>query len=156
MIESKLIPRFRSLWCHQRPGKLTTPLGIRPRVVVSFPGRWWHHNDLNLGINSYNSSLIVIWYCILYACCTLDNKHILNWIELNNWNYPAVIPIKHFLVVMQWMIVMPHLLLEIIMRCNLWLNSSIRCSLLSSWQAHDVNSGPMSVPSVSWRHSDVA
>ena len=30
-----------------------------------------------------NSSLIVVWYCILYACCTLDNKHILNWIELN-------------------------------------------------------------------------
>ena len=54
MIESKLIPRFRSLWCHQRPGKLTTALGLRPRAVVSFPGRWWHHNDLNLGINSYN------------------------------------------------------------------------------------------------------
>ena len=29
-----------------------------------------------------NSSLIVVWYWILYACCTLDNKHILNWIEL--------------------------------------------------------------------------
>ena len=57
MIESKLIPRFRSLWCHQRPGKLTTALGLRPRAVVSFPGRWWHHNDLNLGINSYNSTL---------------------------------------------------------------------------------------------------
>ena len=56
MIESKLIPRFRSLWCHQRPGKLTTALGLRPRAVVSFPGRWWHHNDLNLGINSYNHS----------------------------------------------------------------------------------------------------
>ena len=54
MIESKLIPRVRSLWCHQRPGKLTTALGLRPRAVVSFPGRWWHHNDLNLGINSYN------------------------------------------------------------------------------------------------------
>ena len=35
------------------PGKLTTALGLRPRAVVSFPGRWWHHNDLNLGINSY-------------------------------------------------------------------------------------------------------
>ena len=30
---------------------------LRPRAVVSFPGRWWHHNDLNLGINSYNSPL---------------------------------------------------------------------------------------------------
>ena len=57
MIEEKLIPRFRSLWCHQRPGKLTTALELRPRAVVSFPGRWWHHNDLNLGINSYDSSL---------------------------------------------------------------------------------------------------
>ena len=56
MIESKLIPRFRSLWCHQRPGKLTTALGLRPRAVVSFPGRWWHHNDLNLGINSYSQT----------------------------------------------------------------------------------------------------
>ena len=24
-------------------------------AVVSFPGRWWHHNDLNFGINSYNN-----------------------------------------------------------------------------------------------------
>ena len=54
MIESKLIPWFRSLWCHQRPGKLTTALGLRPRAVVSFPGRWWHHNDRNQGINSYS------------------------------------------------------------------------------------------------------
>ena len=23
--------------------------------AVSFPGRWWHHNDLNHGINSYKS-----------------------------------------------------------------------------------------------------
>ena len=59
MIESKLIPRFRSLWCHQRPGKLTTALGLRPRAVVSFPGRWWHHNDLNLGINSYNIQIYI-------------------------------------------------------------------------------------------------
>ena len=32
-------------------------VGLRPRAVVSFPGRWWHHNDLNLGINSYNNNL---------------------------------------------------------------------------------------------------
>ena len=54
MIEKKLLHRFRSLWCHQRPVKLTTALGFRPRAVVSFPGRWWQHNGLNLGINSYN------------------------------------------------------------------------------------------------------
>ena len=46
MIESKLIPRFRSLWCHQRPGKLTTALGLRPRAVVSFPGRWYSHDHV--------------------------------------------------------------------------------------------------------------
>ena len=36
MIEYKLIPKFRSLWCHQRPGKLTTARGRRlsPRAVV--------------------------------------------------------------------------------------------------------------------------
>ena len=32
MIAYKLIPRFRSLWCHQRPGKLTTALAR---------GLWW-------------------------------------------------------------------------------------------------------------------
>ena len=26
-------------------------------IVVSFPGRWWHHNDLYLSINSYNLAL---------------------------------------------------------------------------------------------------
>ena len=46
----ELIPWLRSLWCHHWPGKLTTALGLGPRAVVSFPGRWWHHNDLNLGI----------------------------------------------------------------------------------------------------------
>ena len=50
------IPRFRSLWCHQRPGKLTTARGRSPRVV-SFPGRWWHHNDRNRGTNFYS-----IWW----------------------------------------------------------------------------------------------
>ena len=36
----ELIPRLWSLWCHQRPGKLTTARGRSPRAVVSFPGRW--------------------------------------------------------------------------------------------------------------------
>ena len=69
MIESKLIPRFRSLWCHQRPGKLTTALGLRPRAVVSFPGRWWHHNDLNLGINSYSHYLNQCCQLTQISCC---------------------------------------------------------------------------------------
>ena len=25
-----------------------------PRAVASFPGRWWHHSDRNLGINFYS------------------------------------------------------------------------------------------------------
>ena len=56
MIEYKLIPRFRSLWCHQRRGKFTTAFGLRLQAVVSL-GSLVTHNDPNLGINSYNSSL---------------------------------------------------------------------------------------------------
>ena len=74
MIESKLIPRFRSLWCHQRPGKFTTALGLRPRAVVSFPGRWWHHNDLNLGINSYNHTMID-WMLLNFTPVIQQNCH---------------------------------------------------------------------------------
>ena len=65
-----MIPPFRSLLRHQRPGKLTTALGLRPRAVVSFPGRWWRNNDLNLGINSYNRCLLQLthWGRVTHNC----------------------------------------------------------------------------------------
>ena len=36
-----------------------------PRAVVSFPGRWWHHNDRNRGINFYS---IMMPQSILNLC----------------------------------------------------------------------------------------
>ena len=55
-------PRASPSGCGELPRSLVT----RPRAVVSFPGRWWHHNDLNLGINSYihDRSEIITKACI--------------------------------------------------------------------------------------------
>ena len=36
----------------------TQPEGERPEAVVSFPGRWWHHNDRNRGINFYSIMML--------------------------------------------------------------------------------------------------
>ena len=61
MIEWKLIPRFRSLWCHQRPGKLTTMTSILVSIPISM--------TLNQGIEK-------IIQCISPDLCFLCPKYI--------------------------------------------------------------------------------
>ena len=91
MIESKLIPRFRSLWCHQRPGKLTTALGLwwasqvvgdttMTSILVSIPiAITWNNADwlsiAPLGTTSVKSSK-----CLHFHSRKCDWKY-----RLPNW-----------------------------------------------------------------------
>ena len=56
ILYKSLIP-FRSLWLHKR--------AVDPIPVVRFTSCWWGHNDLNLGIKSFNQFHASIVYCFI-------------------------------------------------------------------------------------------
>ena len=63
--------------CNPRPRLLGDEVVVGPWAVVSFPGRWWHHNDLNLGTNPY--SLFRILTSFVHMTYQFAHRQAVSW-----------------------------------------------------------------------------